>query len=94
MLFAVGLLAMFVFGGLSGVTLGTAPFDIHVHDTYYVVGHFHYVLFWRFGVRYLCSGVPLVPQNNRTPAERKSWVSYTLYLRLSALSLPLLPCTS
>jgi cytochrome c oxidase subunit 1 len=45
MLFAVGLLAMFVMGGLSGVTLGTVPFDLHVHDTYYIVAHFHYVLF-------------------------------------------------
>ena len=45
MLFAIGLLMMFVLGGLGGVTLGTAPFDGHVHDTYYVVAHFHYVLF-------------------------------------------------
>ena len=45
MLFATGLLSMFVMGGLSGIIMGKAPFDVHVHDTYYVVGYFHYVLF-------------------------------------------------
>jgi cytochrome c oxidase subunit 1 len=45
MLFAIGLLSMFIIGGISGVTLGAVPFDLHVHDTYYIVAHFHYVLF-------------------------------------------------
>jgi cytochrome c oxidase subunit I len=45
MLFAIGLLSMFVFGGITGVTLAAVPFDLHVHDSYYVVAHFHYVLY-------------------------------------------------
>ncbi|MCC7085639.1 MAG: cytochrome c oxidase subunit I [Pirellulales bacterium] len=44
MLFAVGFLAMFVLGGLTGIMLASAPFDLQVSDSYFVVGHFHWVL--------------------------------------------------
>ncbi|GBF79159.1 cytochrome c oxidase subunit I [Aphanothece sacrum] len=50
MLFGIGFLATFVMGGLTGVMLSSVPFDIHVHDTYFVVGHFHYVLFGGAGM--------------------------------------------
>ncbi len=45
LLFAVGFVAMFIIGGLSGVTHGISPADRQQTDTYYVVAHFHYVLF-------------------------------------------------
>jgi cytochrome c oxidase subunit 1 len=45
MLFSVGFMVTFLFGGLTGVLLAAPAIDFHVHDTYFVVGHFHYVLF-------------------------------------------------
>ena len=45
MLFALGALIFFVFAGITGITLSSVPIDIHVNNTYYVVGHFHYVLY-------------------------------------------------
>src|SRR6266540_3684219 len=44
MLFALGFLAVFVIGGISGVFLGSVPVDFQLSDTYYVVAHIHYVL--------------------------------------------------
>ncbi|TQS45969.1 cytochrome c oxidase subunit I [Cryptosporangium phraense] len=45
MLWSVGFLVTFLFGGLTGVLLASPPVDFHVSDTYFVVAHFHYVLF-------------------------------------------------
>jgi cytochrome c oxidase subunit 1 len=44
MLFALAFLPMFGIGGLTGLPLGFLPTDIYLHDTYYVIGHFHYVV--------------------------------------------------
>jgi cytochrome c oxidase subunit 1 len=45
MLFAIGMIVTFLLGGVTGIINGSAAADIYVHDTYFVVAHFHYTLF-------------------------------------------------
>ena len=45
MLFALAFLAEFLLGGVTGIFLGASAADVYFHDTYFIVAHFHYVIF-------------------------------------------------
>jgi len=55
MLFALSFILLFSIGGLTGLVLGSAATDVHVHDTHFVVGHFHYTMFGGTGMAFFAA---------------------------------------
>jgi cytochrome c oxidase subunit I len=79
MLFALSFILLFSIGGLSGLILGAAATDVHVHDTHFVVGHFHYVMFGGTGFAFFAAAHYWLPKfYGRRYREKPALVAWAL----------------
>src|SRR5205814_9724603 len=87
MLFALSFVSMFIIGGLSGIFMAATPVDIFIHDTYFIVAHFHYVLFAGTAMGVFGSIYFWYPQLFCRVIKDK-WVKFQLFLMLTISNCP------
>jgi cytochrome c oxidase subunit 1 len=80
MLFALGFLAVFTIGGISGVFLGSVPVDVQLSDTYYVVAHIHYVLVGGALFTFFAGAYYWIPKmSGRLMSEKLGMIQFLLF---------------
>ena len=72
MLYAISFLMLFSIGGLTGIYLGALAVDVHLHDTYFIVAHFHYVMMGGTVIAFLGGTALLVAEDVRPHVQREA----------------------
>jgi cytochrome c oxidase subunit I+III len=90
-LFVLGFLITFVIGGLTGVMVAMVPFDWQAHDTYFVVAHFHYVLFGGMVFPLFAAFYYWAPAVSRTPLSERlgKWSFALIFIGFNTAFLPM-----
>ncbi|WP_085033535.1 cytochrome c oxidase subunit I [Ensifer aridi] len=90
-LFVLGFLFIFTLGGLTGVMVAMVPFDYQVHDTYFVVAHFHYVLIGGFVFPLFATFYYWAPLFSRRPLSERlgRWVFWLMFIGFNLAFLPM-----
>lgn len=91
LIYALGFIFLFAMGGITGLVLGSAGTDMHVHDTYFVVGHFHYVIFGGTGMGLFASMHYWFPKIYGRMYNKKiaTWASLIVVLGINGLYFPM-----
>ena len=91
MLWAIGFIFLFTVGGVTGVVLANSGVDTALHDTYYVVAHFHYVLSLGRGVRDLRGLLLLAPEDERATDTTDFLGGLHFWITFIGVNIDLLP---
>jgi cytochrome c oxidase subunit I len=91
MLYSLGFMFLFMIGGLTGLILGSLATDVHVHDTSFVVAHFHYIIFGGMGFAFFGAIHYWIPKmyGRMYNIRRANWAFGILFLGFNLLYFPL-----